>query len=162
MIEKIHNKPIYFWSVTGYTLILNFVAALVFYPINYFTLQFTMLNYFLLFTGVFMGSAVIFHRFILHMYMFVVPEAENKDEKFWDAVSLICYNFFAAPLGGLLIYFLSGEMTYGLTTFVVMIIASFGWYIPLNGLRRELKKNLVQSEKTFVDKEGNTHLLFKL
>ncbi len=113
-----------------------------------------------------MGSGALFHRFFLHIEMFVMPEAKNQNEDLWDWVALVGYNLIGSPVGGFVIYMLTDSFSLGIRTSIVMLIGSVAWYITIDSLRTELKrkkkKNLENNEKIFVDEAGNKHLKFKL
>ncbi|WP_010174859.1 hypothetical protein [Bacillus coahuilensis] len=165
-IQQIQNRNRYLFSVIAYVFILCCISAILFYPVNYFNLHFSLTNYFLLYIGVFMGSGALFHRFFLHIEMFVMPEAKNQNEDLWDWVALVGYNLIGSPVGGFVIYMLTDSFSLGIRTSIVMLIGSVAWYITIDSLRTELKrkkkKNLENNEKIFVDEAGNKHLKFKL
>lgn len=164
IMEEFTSNKYYMASLIFWVLIFCAISAVMFYPVNYFTLKFSLVNYILLFVGVFIGSGGLFHRFYSNLYEHVVVYAENKDEKFWDMIGIVVFNL-TAPFAGFLIYIYTGEMTYGVVTILVYIIGSMSWYIPLIGIRTELKEKKEKEEKynkVFIDEEGNKRLLFKI
>ncbi|MGM0974775.1 MAG: hypothetical protein ACQEW2_17750 [Bacillota bacterium] len=163
-MEEITSNKRYMASLFFWVLLFCAISSIMFYPVNYFTLHFSLTNYFLLFSGIFIGSGILFHRFYSNLYDHVVIHAENQNEKFWDTIGLIVFNL-TAPFAGFIIYLYTDSMIYGVVTIAVYFIGGISWYIPLNGIRREHREIQEREEKynkVFMDEEGNKRLLFKL
>lgn len=169
--ESEHNQPnfkeinsnirfvfvLFIWSI-----IFCIICSVMLYPINYLTLKIPPTYYFLSFATVFISSGVLFHRFYLYMYEHVVVLASNQNERFWNVIALILFNL-TGPFAGLLIYLFTGNLIFGGITVLVYFYGSVSWYIPLNLIRKELKKRRERIYNTvFIDEDGNKRLYFKI
>lgn len=163
-MEEINSNIRFIVALFTWAIISCFVCSVLFYPINYLTLKFSPTDYFLLFAGVFICSGVLFHRFYLYLFDKVVVYAKNKNETFWNRISLFTFNF-TGLFAGFLIYLYTDNIAFGGVTVIVYIYGSMSWFIPLNILRIEIKERLIREERSntvFIDEKGNKRLYFKL
>lgn len=163
-MREINSNIRFIVTLFIWAIILCFIYSVLFYPINYFILKFSPTDYLSLFAGVFIFSGVLFHRYYLTLFDNVIEHFKIKNEKFWNGIALITFNF-TGLFAGFLIYMITKDLTYAEVTAMVYSCGSVSWFIPLNIIRREVKERKIRQErsnKIFIDENGIKRLYFKL
>jgi len=163
-MKEINSNVRFIITLFIWAIILCSIYSVLFYPINYFILKFSPIDYFCLFAGVFICSGILFHRFYLNLFDNVIEHFKIKNEMFWNGITLITFNL-TGLFVGFLVYMIIKDMTYAEITVMVYSCGSISWFIPLNIIRREVKERQIREErsnKIFIDENGNKILYFKL
>ncbi|AIF45660.1 hypothetical protein [Virgibacillus sp. SK37] len=164
-IKQINRRPKYLILLVGmYSVMISFFVIGLF-PFLYIVSDMTINQYCLFISGILLSSGVLFHLLLTFVYKTNSKKyIDFKKERRLDTVSILVFNIVVSPLVGFIIYKAFSSVDYGAYAWIIFSYGSLGWLMTVQMIRKPLKeKEQIKKRinKTWKDKEGNLHLLFK-